>query len=62
MTRENLTEEQIDKVKEQTALERLPKTEDIANAAYFLVSENNKSITGQSLIIDCGFISFKSNL
>ena len=62
MTRENLSEEQIDQVKKQTALERLPKPEDIANAAYFLVSENNKSITGQSLIVDCGFISSKSNL
>ena len=62
MTRENLSEEQIDQVKKQTALERLPKPEDIANAAYFLVSANNKSITGQSLIVDCGFISSKSNL
>lgn len=62
MTRENLSEEQICEVKNQTALGRLPLPEDIANAASFLVSENNKSITGQSLIIDCGFIGSKSNL
>ena len=62
MTRENLSEEQLNEVIKQTALTRLPKPEDIANAAYFLVSANNKSITGQSLIVDCGFISSKSNL
>ena len=62
MTRENLSEEQLNEVIKQTALTRLPKPEDIANAACFLISENNQSITGQSIIIDCGFIGSKSNL
>ena len=62
MTRENLSEEQLNEVIKQTALTRLPKPKDIANAARFLISENNQSITGQSIIIDCGFIGSKSNL
>ena len=62
MTRKHLSSEQIDAVIKQTALNRLPRPEDIANTAAFLVSAQNKSITGQSIVIDGGFIGSKNNL
>lgn len=62
MTRKNLSSEQIDEVIKQTALNRLPTPEDVANTASFLVSARNKSITGQSIVIDGGFIGSKKNI
>ena len=62
MTRKHLSSEQIHAVKNQTALNRLPKPEDIANTVSFLVSNQNKSITGQSFVVDGGFIGSKNNL
>jgi NAD(P)-dependent dehydrogenase (short-subunit alcohol dehydrogenase family) len=35
-------------------------TNDIANAALFLVSDDAKCITGHNLVVDCGFTSNKS--
>jgi len=40
-----------------TPMGRAANTTDIANAALFLVSDNAKQITGQSLIIDGGWSS-----
>lgn len=34
-------------------------TDDIANAALFLVSDDAKCITGHNLVVDCGFTSSK---
>ena len=62
MTRKHLSSEQIHAVKKQTALNRLTKPEDIANTVSFLVSNQNKSITGQSFVVDGGFIGSKNNL
>ena len=38
----------------QTALGRLPSEQDVAELCLFLASENAKSITGQSINVDCG--------
>ena len=37
-----------------SALNRLPEVEDIAELVYFLASSSAKSITGQCINIDCG--------
>ena len=62
MTRKHLTNEQIQEVKDQTILSNLTNPNDIANAVSFLVSPLNKSITGQFLTIDSGFIGIKNTL
>ena len=62
MTRMHLTEEQINKVTTETALGRLPTGKDIAMASNFLISPLNKSITGQFIIVDGGFLGLKNNL
>ena len=62
MTRLHLSERQINHVIRETALKRLPTCEDIANAVRFLASPLNKSITGQSIVVDGGFLGLKNNL
>ena len=54
MTRKNNTKEQIENIIKQIPLNRLAGSEEIANAAYFLVEDNNY-ITGHNLIIDGGY-------
>lgn len=53
---EQLGQETIDALKEQTPLGRLGTPEDIAQAVAFLASENASFITGQVLTADGGFI------
>lgn len=38
----------------QAALGRLPSAEDVANFCYFLTSDEARSISGQSINLDCG--------
>ena len=40
--------------KNQSALNRLPKADEIAKTCYFLASDNSSAITGQSINVDCG--------
>jgi len=49
-----LTEEQKQRIVRRTPLGRLASAEDIANAVYFLVSEQASFITGQILLVDGG--------
>jgi len=49
-----LTEEQKQRIVRRTPLGRLTCAEDVANAVYFLVSEQASIITGQVLIVDGG--------
>ena len=60
MTRTMLSEQQKNKVLQETPLARLTQPEDIAFAVWSLVSPHNRAITGQSLIVDCGFSIMKS--
>lgn len=57
MTRKNNTEEQIKNMESKIPLGRLANVKDIANAAYFLCSEDNTYITGQNIIVDGGFMA-----
>lgn len=59
MTRAHLSPEQIDAITAQTALSRLPEPVDIAAAVGDLVAPTNRSITGQFLTVDGGFIGLK---
>ena len=56
MTRKNLSEEDIRKIESNIPTGRFQETTEIADAVGFLCSELNKSITGQSLYIDGGFL------
>jgi 3-oxoacyl-[acyl-carrier protein] reductase len=49
-----LTEEQKQRIVRRTPLGRLTSAEDVANAIYFLVSEQAAFITGQILVVDGG--------
>lgn len=55
MTRNNLSEHQLLKLKSSTLFDDLPKLEDVVEMAMFLSSTNNKSITGQFISVDLGF-------
>jgi 3-oxoacyl-[acyl-carrier protein] reductase len=55
MTRQNNTEAQIIELCAQTAVKRMANPEEIARFIYFLGSENNSFMTGQTLVIDGGF-------
>jgi len=50
----DLTEEQKQRILRHTPLERLASVADVANAVYFLVSEQASVITGQILVVDGG--------
>jgi 3-oxoacyl-[acyl-carrier protein] reductase len=49
-----LTEDQKQRIVRRTPLGRLTSAEDVANAVYFLVSEQAAFITGQILVVDGG--------
>lgn len=51
----NLTNNEKEQLKEQTPLMRLGTPQDIANAVYFLASDNANFITGQVITVDGGF-------
>ena len=59
MTHKNLTPEQISQVSNTTFFNSLPKIKDVAALVYFLCSEENNSITGQSICVDLGFCNAK---
>jgi 3-oxoacyl-[acyl-carrier protein] reductase len=49
-----VTEEQKQRIVRRTPLRRLGRSEDVANAVQFLVSEQSSFITGQTLVVDGG--------
>ena len=55
MTHQNLSQLQIDKVKQSTGFNKLNSLVDVANAVHFLLSSNNSGITGQFIKVDLGF-------
>lgn len=58
MTRKNLSDEQINKIKQSMQFNRLINLEDVYNTINFLVTQNT-GITGQSIKIDLGFTNLK---
>lgn len=57
MTTRNNSEEEIELLCKQIPLGRLAKPSEIAELVYFLCSERNTYITGQSIVIDGGFMN-----
>jgi len=55
MTRQNVAQDQLDKLTGATYFNRLPAMQDVARLAYFLCSPQNTSITGQFIAADLGF-------
>jgi 3-oxoacyl-[acyl-carrier protein] reductase len=55
MTWKNLGKSGVSKILETIPINRLAKTEEVANLIYMLGSENNTYITGQNIAIDGGF-------
>lgn len=55
MTSKNNTSEQIQKITEILPLKRLAEPSEIAELVYFLASDKNTFITGQTIFIDGGF-------
>lgn len=53
MTR-GLKEEQLQKIKRRSALQRLPDIDDVASAVEFLLGDGAKNITGTVLTVDAG--------
>ncbi len=59
MTRGVLTENQVLSVGERTNFGRLIRPEDLANVIFFLCSDLNSCITGQSIVADLGFANVR---
>ncbi len=51
-----LSAEDMEQLRLSTPLERIGKTDDVANAVDFLLSDKASFITGQNLIVDGGFL------
>ncbi len=60
MTLSTLTEKQINNIKSSTSFNRLPDIDSVVNIVYFLLSEENKSITGQFIKVDLGYSDVKN--
>lgn len=55
MTRESLTPEQMAALTEQVPMKKMAAPEDIAEVVRFLLSPENRYITGQNIVADGGF-------
>jgi NAD(P)-dependent dehydrogenase (short-subunit alcohol dehydrogenase family) len=53
---ERISDVYVEKIKSSSALRKLADTDDIINVASFLLSDNSKSITGQTIVVDGGRI------
>ncbi len=56
MVSDAITDEIRQKIISGFPFGRLPKMNDVANLALFLSSDLSNSITGQNMVIDCGFL------
>lgn len=56
MTTTNLSMSEIKKITDNIPMGRLQFPEEIADTVLFLCSERNKSITGQKIVVDGGFL------
>ena len=59
MSRAMLSADQLSCIKYMTPLNRLASPEDIASSVYWLISNMNTFITGQSITVDGGFLVSK---
>lgn len=50
------TDEKVELVKMHSPLKALPTPQDISNAVIFLLSDQARTITGQTLFVDSGLI------
>jgi 3-oxoacyl-[acyl-carrier protein] reductase len=57
LTRQNNTPAQIEALRQQIPLRRLATPDEIASAVFFLASEQNTYITGQTIVIDGGLLA-----
>jgi len=55
LTKQNNSPEQIEKIKECLPVNRLAEPEEIAELIYFLASEKNTFVTGQTIFADGGY-------
>ncbi len=55
LTRQNNSPSAIQAIAANIPLRRLARTEELAQVAAFLVSENNTYLTGQTIVVDGGF-------
>ena len=55
LTRKNLNEEEREKMAAMVPCQRLADVTDISNVALFLLSDLNKYLTGQNIVVDGGF-------
>ena len=55
MTRSNLSDEQLDKILDETPGKRLVDAEDVARTASWLLSKDSRGINGQSITLDYGW-------
>lgn len=55
LTRKNLSETERMQLAEQVPIKRLAEVQDISNVAVFLLSDLNRYLTGQNIIVDGGF-------
>lgn len=52
----NLTSKELENLKIRTPLSRVGTSRDVANAVFFLASENSNFITGQTICVDGGLV------
>jgi 3-oxoacyl-[acyl-carrier protein] reductase len=55
LTRKNNTPEALERIRQSIPLGRLAEPRDIADCVAFLASEQNRYLTGQSVLVDGGF-------
>jgi 3-oxoacyl-[acyl-carrier protein] reductase len=53
---ERVSREKVEAIIKQTALGRIGRPEDVANAVLFLASEGSNYITGQTVVVDGGIV------
>ena len=55
MTRQSLTPQQIEELTNQVPMKKMADPEDIAEVVCFLLSDSNRYINGQNIVVDSGF-------
>lgn len=55
LTRESLTNDEIDKLSAQVPVGRMAEPDDIAQVVAFLLSQENRYLSGQNVVVDGGF-------